>query len=176
MRTMPTWAGAALAARLLFAFSLPVLLLSPPTSWAAGQAIQIPSDVPYKNSTMINSRVTSQCLDLGPKLGRFLHEYSEKYDVETVPVETVDPKAKGRVLVVQITSTASIVRAFVVQHKSMSARAELFEDGRSKGSASFSRDSMAGFGRGYKRSCSALRRCTKALGKDIAGWLRDRER
>ena len=38
----------------------------------------------------------------------------------------------------------------------------------------FTRNSGGGFGGGYKGSCSVLGRCTKALGKDIAGWLRDR--
>jgi hypothetical protein len=35
-----------------------------------------------------------------------------------------------------------------------------------------SRDSSGGFGGGYKGSCSVLRRCTNALGKDIAAWVK----
>ena len=57
----------------------------------------------------------------------------------------------------------------------MSARAELFEDWASVEAVTFSRDSGGGFGAGFKGSCSVLGRCSKALAKDIAGWLSKRK-
>ena len=57
----------------------------------------------------------------------------------------------------------------------MSVKAELFVNGQSKGYVNLTRNSGGGFGGGFKGSCSVLGRCTKALGKDIAKWLRDQD-
>ena len=53
--------------------------------------------------------------------------------------------------------------------------AELFVDGVSKGEKIYHRDSMGGFGAGYKGSCSVLGRTSKALGKDFSVWLKELE-
>lgn len=150
-----------------------VLLLSN-SGWAGNGAIQVAMDVPYKDKTIIETKIVDECTQLGTKLGKYLNQYATKYGVKTQLVEEVDAKAPGRVLVVEITSAVSTGNAFIGHSKSMSARAELFEDGVSKGLVNFSRSSGGGFMGQYKGSCSVLGRCSKALGKDIAGWLRDR--
>ena len=137
--------------------------------------IQIAREVPYDETTKIADNILEECTQLGEKLGRFVNEYAEKYDVPTEVVDELSPETGGRVLVIKITNAHSGGNAFVGHRKSMSATAELFEDGESKGSKDFTRNSGGGFGGGYKGSCSVLGRCTKALGKDIAAWLRDLE-
>jgi hypothetical protein len=152
-----------------------VVLLIDTTSWAEGGVIQIARDAPYKDPTTISNNIVTGCLQLGTKLSLYLNEFATKYGVETELVDSVDPKAGGRVLVVEITNAISSGNAFVGHRKSMSAKAELFEAGESKGYVNFTRDSGGGFAGGYKGSCAVLGRCSKALGKDIAGWLRDRK-
>lgn len=150
-------------------------LLLASSAWAEGGAIKVATVTPYKDATRIADKIVEECPELGEKLGRFLKEFATKYDVMTVQADSVSPTDSGRVLVVEITDAVSAGSAFVGHRKSMSARAELFEDGQSKGHVDFSRNSGGGFAGGYKSSCSVLGRCTKALGKDIAGWLHDRE-
>jgi hypothetical protein len=142
-------------------------------SAAGGGPIKVASEVPYDESSKIADNILEECTELGGKLGRFVNQYATKYDIPTEVVDEPDPAAGGRVLVVKITNAHSGGNAFVGHRKSMSATAELFEDGVSKGSKDFTRASGGGFGGGYKGSCSVLGRCTKALGKDIAVWLRD---
>jgi hypothetical protein len=142
---------------------------------AGGGPIKIAREVPYDETKKIADNILEECTQLGEKLGRFVDEYARKYDIPTEVVDELDPQAEGRVLVVEITNAHSGGNAFVGHRKSMSATAELFEDGESKGTKDFTRASGGGFGGGYKGSCSVLGRCTKALGKDIATWLRDLE-
>ncbi len=81
----------------------------------------------------------------------------------------------GRNLVIEITDAVSRGNAFIGHQKYMEARAELFVDGVSKGEKIYHRDSMGGFGAGYKGSCSVLGRTSKALGKDFSVWLKELE-
>ena len=78
-------------------------------------------------------------------------------------------------MAVEITNAISGGNAFIGHRKSMTATAELFENGQSVDTATFTRNSGGGFGAGYKSSCSVLGRCTKALGNDFANWLKDRK-
>jgi len=143
-------------------------------AWAGGGPIKVATVAPYQDESRIPDKILNECGELGGKLGRFVNEYATKYDVITTQVDQLDPKSGGRVLVVEITDAISAGNAFIGHRKSMSARAELFENGVSQGSVDFTRNSGGGFAGGYKGSCSVLGRCTKALGKDIAEWLRDR--
>jgi len=138
---------------------------------ASADAVKIPRDVPYAADARIAENIKRECTDLGDKLAEFLAQYAGEHDVETVAVDHVDPHARGRVLVVEITDAVSGGNAFIGHRKSMSARAELFVDGVSKGDVNFTRDSMGGAAAAFKGSCSVLGRCTKALGRDLAEWL-----
>jgi hypothetical protein len=137
--------------------------------------IQIANDVPYKDPTIVATNIVEECVNLGTDLAKFLNEFATEFGVPMERVETIDPKAGGRVLVVEITNAVSAGNPFIGHRKTMSVKAELFVNGTSAGYTNFTRDSMGGLFGGYKGSCSVLGRCTKALGKDIAGWLRDRE-
>jgi len=163
-----------LVARSLAAFGVSVFLVATAAS-AGGGPIQVARVIPYQDESRIPEKIVAECDELGEKLGRFVNEYATKYDVTMTQVDEVDPTSKGRVLVVEITDALSAGNAFIGHRKSMSAHAELFDGGVSKGSIDFTRDSGGGFAGGYKSSCSVLGRCTKALGKDIAGWLRDHQ-
>lgn len=155
---------------------LTAMLLIGHAAWAGGGPIQVAKNVPYEDSDRVDTKIVQECEQLGTKLGRYLNEYATQYGVETTLVDKVDPKAAGRVLVVEITSAVSGGNAFIGHSKSMSAQAELFENGVSQGTENFSRASGGGFMGAYKGSCSVLGRCSKALGKDIAEWLRDRKK
>jgi hypothetical protein len=80
--------------------------------------------------------------------------------------------AQGRFLKLQIESAVSAGNAFTGHQKQVTTSAELFENGASIAKTVKTRDSMGGVFGGYRSSCSVLHRCTSALGKDIAAWLK----
>ena len=147
-------------------------LVAPLASASAEGSIQVPRIVPYASEASVAENVKSECTTLGEKFGSFLEQYATKNGVATTIVETVDPNAPGRVLELQITGAISSGNAFTGHRKQVSAVAELFEDGKSLGRKEFTRDSGGGFMGGYKGSCAVLGRCVKALGGDVAKWLK----
>lgn len=52
-------------------------------------------------------------------------------------------------------------------------KGSLLRKGKKTVSFTASRSSMGGFMGAYKGTCALLGRCTKTLGKDIAGWLKN---
>lgn len=161
--------------KLLSTILATAFFLTASLAWAGGGAIKVATNTPFKDPTVVDNRVREECDQIGTKLAMYLNEYATEYGVETVLVDSVDPKAGGKVLVVHITSAVSGGNAWIGHRKTMSAKAELFVDGEPQGFANFTRDSGGGFGGGFKGSCSVLGRCSKALGKDIAEWLRNRQ-
>jgi hypothetical protein len=155
------------------ASSLLCLLVAAAASAGSEDAVQIPRDVPYTSEATVADNVRNECGDLGVRLSRSLEQFAAKYGVATLVVDAVDPSAKGRVLVLEITNVFSGGNAFIGHRKSMAVRGELFEDGVSKAKTNFTRDSGGGFGAGFKGSCSVLARCSKTLGNDFAKWLKE---
>jgi len=80
---------------------------------------------------------------------------------------------KGRFLRLRIESAISAGNAFTGHRKQVTTSAELFENGRSVGEKTFTRNSGGGMFGGYKGSCAVLRRCTKTLGQDITSWVNE---
>jgi hypothetical protein len=76
------------------------------------------------------------------------------------------------ILDVHIKDASSRGNAFTGHHKSTLVVGKLYQDGELIGSFTGRRDSMGGMFAGYKGSCSVLGRTVKALGKDIAEWLK----
>jgi len=83
--------------------------------------------------------------------------------------------SKGKVLEVVISDAISGGNAFIGHRKYVAVEGTLYEDGKKVASFTGGRYSGGGALGGYKGSCSVLGRCTKALGKDIAGWLKNPE-
>lgn len=131
--------------------------------------------IPYAADNRIANNIQTECTQLGTKLTKFLVQYAKKKGIKVTPVAEFDSAGPGRNLVIEITDAVSRGNAFIGHQKYMEARAELFVDGVSKGEKIYHRDSMGGFGAGYKGSCSVLGRTSKALGKDFSVWLKELE-
>ncbi len=94
--------GAACAVLLLFAANA--------SAEEGGGAIEVARVAPYQDVSHIADKIVDECPELGEKLGRFVNQYATKYDIVTERVDAVDPKAGGRVLVVEITDAVSAGR------------------------------------------------------------------
>ena len=142
---------------------------------ATAQSYNVLISVPYAADNRIANNIQTECTNLGSKLTKFLVQFAKKKGIEVIPVAVLEPGGPGRNLVIEITDAVSRGNAFIGHRKYMEARAELFVDGVSKGEKIYHRDSMGGFGAGYKGSCSVLGRTSKALGKDFSVWLKELE-
>lgn len=140
------------------------------TSASAEGEIQIPTDVGYAAEAAVPQNIRNECTTLGTKLSTFIEQYASSNGVATKRVEKLGKS--GRALRAEFTQAMSSGNAFIGHQKSMTVRVELFENGESQGSTTLTRNSMGGFAGGFKGSCSVLGRITKALGRDVADWLK----
>lgn len=142
---------------------------------ATAAPFRVQGTIPYAQDNRIAHNITSECTELGIKLSDFLVKFAKKKGIEVTQVAELNPADPGRNLVIEITDAVSRGNAFIGHQKYMEARAELFVDGESQGEQFYHRDSMGGFGAGYKSSCAVLGRTSKALGKDFSVWLKQLE-
>ncbi len=142
---------------------------------AAAEPFKVLAAIPYSEDNRVAHNILTECTELGSKLTTFLVKFAKKKGIEVTPVAALSKDDAGRNLVIEITDAVSRGNAFIGHQKYMEARAELFVDGVSKGEKTYHRDSMGGFGAGYKGSCSVLGRNSKALGKDFSVWLKEME-
>jgi hypothetical protein len=142
---------------------------------AVAQPVQVARVVPYAEDAEIQKKVRNECTQLGTQLAAFTQEFGKAYAVDVNLVDSLDTSAQGRVLKIEITDAVSMGNAFMGHQKYSSARGTLYEDGKKVADFRARRNSMGGAFAGYKGSCSVLGRTMKALGKDIAVWLKDPE-
>jgi len=129
--------------------------------------------VPYQDEKVIQPNIVAECVDLGLKISQFTQEFGSKNSIEIQFVDELNPSAPGKVLKVEITQAISSGNAFIGHAKYVSVAGTLYENGKEVASFTGSRHSGGGAFAGYKGSCSVLGRCSKALGKDIAAWLKN---
>jgi hypothetical protein len=142
---------------------------------AAGPTL-VPANVPYDSEGVIPENVVRECTRLGTKIATFTKQYADKNGTPVELVDEIDFGTAPSALRVEIFNVVSSGNAFIGHNKSMSVRVELLSGGEVKAKTSLSRNSMGGFGAGFKGSCSVLGRVTKALGQDIADWLSQQQR
>lgn len=160
---MATWI------RSLLALASVALLTSSSAAAVGNVVMQTP--VPYEEDAAVSGNVKAECTALGKKISDFTKIYAQKKGVTVDLQSDVDFAAAPTALRVEIVSAISSGNAFIGHNKGMTVRVELLERGSVKAKETFSRNSMGGFGGGFKSSCSVLGRVTKVLGKDIAEWL-----
>lgn len=144
--------------------------------WAASagaDTVQMASVTPYAEDADISAKVRTECVKLPTQLPAYTREFGAASSQEITLVDQVSADMPGRVLIVEIADAVSMGNAFIGHQKYSKVKGKLYQDGELIGSFSGRRNSMGGFGAGYKGSCSVLGRTIKALGKDIAVWLKN---
>ena len=142
---------------------------------AMADAIKVIKDAPYAADAEIQKKVRNECVKLGSQLSEFTQQFAKEFGVDVALVDSIDTAGSGRVLQLEITDAVSMGNAFMGHQKFSSARGALYEDGKKIADFRARRNSMGGAFAGYKGSCSVLGRTVKAMGKDIAQWLKDPE-
>lgn len=155
--------------------SLCALLLCVIATAAQADPIRMARVTPYADGARIAGKIKDECTRLPTQLADFTKEFGAEFGVEVELVDSVDAASEGRVLQVEITDAVSRGNPFIGHRKYTDIEGTLYENGATVASFRGSRESMGGVFGGYKGSCSVLGRTMKALGKDIAQWLRDPE-
>ena len=142
------------------------------SGFTAADPVVVQSVIPYAADSKIAQNIRNECTKLGSQFATFTKEFGKKFEVEVQLSETLDTSAKGRVLQMEITEAVSMGNAFMGHQKFAAARGTLYENGEKVASFEARRQSMGGAFAGYKGSCSVLGRTMKAMGKDVAQWLK----
>lgn len=145
---------------------------APAASMASGEAIRINIHIPYKKGGRIARNIKREC-KLNIQLSQFIDEYADSYGINVVRASNVKKSDAGKVLIVEITDAISSGNAFIGHRKSTNIVGTLYNNGKSMGSFEGLRVSGGGAFGGFKGSCSVLGRTVKALGKDVANWLKN---
>ncbi len=139
------------------------------TASGAG-TVYIQSSIPFETGAKIAAKIKQEC-KLGERLSDSISAFAAKKGVNVVQQQQLGPDSSGKVLLVEITDAVSSGNAFIGHRKFASVKGTLFENGAKKAAFTGTRVSGGGFFGGYMSSCAVLGRTTKAIGKDIVGWL-----
>jgi hypothetical protein len=138
---------------------------------AQGNTIYMAQIVPYSNIGQIDRAILAEC-QLPWQQAEHIVTLAKSEGITVVRDDEAVKAGKGRILQVELVSAVSSGNAFMGHRKQVTIKGRLLEDGTEIGSFMGHRNSMGGAFAGFKGSCSVLDRCVKALGGDIAQWLK----
>lgn len=128
-------------------------------------AVSIPSEVPFHKNTTVSKAVREEC-ELGSKVSAFIDKYSDDVIVS-------DAIGEGRHIKMSITEAHVPGGGAWSGPKWLEVTGTLMEGEKKIASFRAKRFSTGGAFGGFKGNCSIVGRCAKAIGKDIAKWLKD---
>lgn len=135
----------------------------------AAETLYLPSEAGYAKDALIPRAVEAECA-LPQKLIQFTREYA-RGDFDALETAGKAP-SKGRFLKLEITHVEGAGGGAWSGAKSVTIRGSLQVDGKPGASFAARRISGGGAFGGFKGTCAILGRDVKALGKDVADWLR----
>jgi len=132
--------------------------------------IKISSKVPYAKNSRVSHAIKNEC-NIQSQITEYTKSYSEGNDLNV----TIDDAPSSSDMVVKTTITNAVSRgnAFLGHRKYISIKSELYKNGKLLSTMHAARQSGGGFMGGFKGSCAVLGRSAKALGKDVANWLKN---
>jgi len=141
------------------------------TSNAEDVTYTVVSPVTFAAGSGVSSDVKASCT-LDTRLPQFIDDFAKR-GVKVVVGPDPGEAAEGKILYLTITHVLGTGGGAWSGPKSVTVEGELKENGEVIGSFTASRYTTGGAFGGFKGTCSMLGRCVKALGKDIATWLKD---
>ena len=124
---------------------------------------QVLRAIPYAKGVEVRQAVRDQC-QLETKVPGYIAEFGSD-------VVLVDRLGGGRVLELAITEVHAPGGGGFSGPKWMTVTGSLREGRRVVGTFRAKRFTTGGAFAAFKRTCSIIGRCTKAIGRDIAAWL-----
>jgi hypothetical protein len=127
--------------------------------------------VPFADDSMASADVKASCT-LDTRLPEFVKK-AAKRGIKVVISDEPLENAEGKVLRLEIVHVLGTGGGAWSGAKSVTVEGELTENGEVIGSFTAARYSGGGAFGGFKGTCAILGRCIQAIGKDIAGWLKN---
>ncbi|MGK0224116.1 MAG: hypothetical protein ACI9ON_003365 [Limisphaerales bacterium] len=131
---------------------------------SAKEKIGIPETVPFSDFASVPDAVRAEC-QLGEQVAQFVKRYGKN-------IEFSDVTDSGKYVEMEITEVFAPGGGVFSGPKWMEVSGTLKENGDDIASFRAKRFSTGGAFGGFKGTCSIIGRCTKALGKDIATWIK----
>jgi hypothetical protein len=143
------------------------LLVAGGAATAGGNGVKVLRSIPFAESSGASQKLKEEC-QLETRVPQFLSQYADG-------IELVDGElgSAGRVLKLRISHVRATGGGAFSGPKTVTVEGRLSENGKPLGSFTATRYSGGGVFGGYKGTCSIVARCAKAIGKDIAEWLRN---
>jgi hypothetical protein len=116
--------------------------------------------------------VRSGC-QLESKVVDFVESFAGEHFDKVALVENASAGTPGKALAITITDLAGAGGGAWSGPKYLTIAGTLWQDGKVIGTFTANRVTGGGAWGAYKGTCSLLGRCARALGKDVAAWLRD---
>jgi hypothetical protein len=135
-------------------------------STAQADGVKVPNPVPYADDVQVRKEIRDEC-KLGEKIASYIEAYGDEIELVEGELGT-----SGRVLDVAISSVYAPAGGGRSGPKWMELLGTLKEDGKRVASFHAKRFSTGGVFGGFKGTCAIIGRSTKALGKDVAAWLK----
>lgn len=134
---------------------------------ASASGVSVQRNISFASGSNATDAVRREC-----KLEERIPAYLVQYDPSVTLVDNVK-SAKGRTLHLEISDVYAPGGGGMTGLKRVVVTGKLYENGKLIGSFRDQRTSTGGYWGGYKGTCGILQRCAKAIGKDIATWLKN---
>jgi len=141
------------------------------TATSVAGTIHVQQYTPYVETSLVDMAVKQECR-IDQQLPQFINTYASEHGMSVQLDPVVEADNKGNNLVVKIVQAQSNGNAFIGHRKYTKIQAVLYQDGKEIADLTAARASGGGFFGGYKSSCSVMGRTVKALGQDVALWLK----
>jgi len=152
-------------------FLAAVITFSLVASPATAETYSVSGSLPFADGSGASDEVESEC-KLESKLPNFIKSAAKRDVTVTVTNEPLDD-VEGKVLFIEFTHVLGTGGGAWSGPKAVTVHGELREAGEVIGSFTSTRYSTGGAFGGFKGTCSILGRCVKAMGSDIAKWLKN---
>lgn len=133
--------------------------------------VTIAASTPFAANGPIRQKVVDEC-ELQRKLPHYLQAYARDYGIEVITSDQAPGLAEGTVLELTFTEVIGAGGGAWSGNKRVTVEGILKENGEVLATFKATRESGGGFMAGFKGTCAIFGRCAKALGSDIAKWLR----
>ena len=136
----------------------------------SGPVLVVQDHIPFSAEADVREEIRNEC-QLPKKLSHFIQDFAATYSRRVLSDAAKAPK-DAQILMVEITNVSGGGGGAWSGGKSVSIQGYLQQDGKTVGSFKGRRFSGGGMFGAYKGTCAIMGRCVKALGRDVAEWLR----
>jgi len=147
------------------------VVLVPAAALADDVVILVSPAAAFSNPDMIASNVKEEC-GLPAYQAGVVRRQMESSGLAAKVSDKDEVPGNGRFLLLRVENAMSAGNAFIGHRKQVATSAKLYENGNEIARSVHTRDSMGGFGAGFKGSCAVLQRCADTLAIDITTWLK----